>query len=266
MSIDKGRIPCRLKALHAVYVSNLHRSLKDVALAHAWFADDDGANVWPAIDVIAAMVECDVKTIRHARRVLEHLNVLVPDDAVTLLGGRSKTRHYRFDFAALAAVKPGHPRPRFYCKKPGHPRPGLTAENPGAGHQKPGRSAPETRAIGTETRAPAPADLNDPSGTIREQTVADAPAHGPVALVPPFKVYAAIATRALDESLREDKTDDQGNVTERFKVLCVKQGLPYSGDISRRAVEAALAARSKAKGQFLSAYQSVLSGKKAARA
>jgi hypothetical protein len=274
-----GRRPltCRLVPLHAVYVSNLHRSLKDIALAHAWFADDDGSNIYPAVETVASMVGCDPKTIRHGRRVLEHLGILVQVEGSRATGGRGKATKYRIDYAVLAALKPGHPRPRIYEKKPGPPRPGIDREtrapapviadeNPGAQHHKGGRSTAERRALSTETRAPAPADPIDPTGTVRKQTGADAPARVEAGVIepPPFKVYAAIATAALNESIREDKTDDIGNVTERFKVTCARQGLPYNAEVARKAVDAAIHARSKAAGDFLSAYRTVIQGRSSA--
>lgn len=67
-----------------------------------------------------------------------------------------------------------------------------------------------------------------------------------------FKVYAAIATKALNASLREDRTDEVGNVMARFKDLCAHEHLlPYAGDIAQRAVDAAIFAKNKVARQFV---------------
>lgn len=75
----------------------------------------------------------------------------------------------------------------------------------------------------------------------------------------PFKVYAAIATKALNQSLREDETDELGNVTEWFKKFCAGQRLSYDGDIARKAIDAAVFARDKAKSEFISKLRTVAS-------
>jgi hypothetical protein len=67
----------------------------------------------------------------------------------------------------------------------------------------------------------------------------------------PFKVYAAIATQAVTNSLRDDKSDDLSNISEHFKRLCAAQGKPYSASLVQRAVDAALAALEKSKQDFL---------------
>ena len=58
-----------------------------------------------------------------------------------------------------------------------------------------------------------------------------------------FKVYVAIASRALKESICEDGDDSIANVSERTKRLLAQQGIPYTGEIVRKAVDAAIAAR-----------------------
>jgi len=51
----------------------------------------------------------------------------------------------------------------------------------------------------------------------------------------PFKVYAAIAMRAVVD----EPSDDLGAIGERFKRLCARQHLPYDADITQRAIDAA---------------------------
>jgi hypothetical protein len=275
-----------MKPTHAVYVSALPRSLRDILIAHCWFANDDGSNIWPSVRTIAWMVGVDEKTVRHARRVLEYLGVLVAEaDGAK---GRGKTVYYRLNYEALAAVRPGQELPRFY-KKAGNQRPPFggerrqpapafnSTEKAGAELQKAGRRTPESRALDAERRAldskrreraPAdPLDPLDPTGSRTEQTGAEAPelttrgeteTAADAAAAIPFSVYAAIATRALDESLREDRDESLGNVAERFKRLCADQRKPYDGEITRRAVAAAVTARDKARDQFTAQYRGVV--------
>lgn len=76
----------------------------------------------------------------------------------------------------------------------------------------------------------------------------------------PFKVYAAIASEALTDSLRDDRSDNFSNISEHFKTICAQHvpPLPYDGDIARRAIDAALYARNKAKDGFISRYRAVV--------
>ena len=67
---------------------------------------------------------------------------------------------------------------------------------------------------------------------------------------PAFRVYAAIASAALQELAVERQPDELGTLTARFKQLCAKQGKPYDADIARRAVDAARHARDKAAANF----------------
>ena len=76
----------------------------------------------------------------------------------------------------------------------------------------------------------------------------------------PFKVYAAIATDALHQSLREDKTDRFDNVLEFFKRSCAQHNPPlaYDGEIARKAVEkAASYSRAKARDSFHTQFRQI---------
>ena len=57
----------------------------------------------------------------------------------------------------------------------------------------------------------------------------------------PFRVYAAIATRALAET----RTDDLGDLAEQFKTLCARQDVPYDAETTQKAIDAARVARAK---------------------
>jgi hypothetical protein len=67
-------------------------------------------------------------------------------------------------------------------------------------------------------------------------------------------VYAAIASKALDESCRA-RDGSIGDTTERFKIACAKQGLPYDSGLAQRATDAAEHARQKAEQTFLDSFR-----------
>ena len=75
----------------------------------------------------------------------------------------------------------------------------------------------------------------------------------------PFRVYVAIASEALAESLKVDKTDDTSTVSEIFKRACAQHRppLPYDGELTRKAVEAARFSRDKAAGAFRAQLKAV---------
>jgi hypothetical protein len=96
--------------------------------------------------------------------------------------------------------------------------PGRARKNPGRAEEKPG---------------PSPVDTNTDTNT-------DKPASPPV-FVPPFRVYAAIAGHVL----REAPSADLSTLAETFKTACARQGLPYSGDLTRKAIDAARVAQAR---------------------
>ena len=114
-----------------------------------------------------------------------------------------------------------------------------------------------------ETRTPVSADPHEPTGTNNEQTDAGASERSPRENPPnaiPFKVYAAIATQALEKSLREDKTDAPSNVNELFKQACAQHRpdpLPYDGELVRKAVDAAIHARARAANTFTEQFRQI---------
>lgn len=167
-------IPCRLPVMHAIYTSSLARPLRDVALAIAWFADDDGANMWPSLETLAGMVAADPRNVRRALRELRQLGVL---EAENLSGGRGLTTRYRFDLQVLASLKAGHPRPRLQTPKPGRVRPCFAEQTRTHRVKKEGVQVPKGGHFASETRALAPPDPYDPSGSyIEQERGADAPA------------------------------------------------------------------------------------------
>lgn len=96
------------------------------------------------------------------------------------------------------------------------------------------------------TAAPQRASLNQ---TGRPQTSSNTP--------PPFKVYVAIAKKAIDTALRQYRRHDIATVIEQFKEACARESppLPYHGIIARKACEAALFARDKAKREAIERHR-----------
>ena len=80
-------------------------------------------------------------------------------------------------------------------------------------------------------RSPSPSPSPSPSEDRREPA--------PPVYRPPFKVYAAIAGCAVDQT----PSGDLGEITEAFKGICVRQQIPYDGEIARKAIDAVLVSR-----------------------
>lgn len=110
------------------------------------------------------------------------------------------------------------------------------ADAPARSDEKPEEQTEER--LGTEGESPA----NTRGGNFPPPSV-----NGRI----PFKVYAALASQAVANSLADDKSDDLGNIAEHFKRLCAQQGKPYSATLVQRAVDAAWAAREKERRQFI---------------
>lgn len=247
-------IPCRLKVMHAVYTSNLAKGLRPVALAFAWFADDDGCNVWPSIETVSRMVQSDTRSVRRCLSHLRAMGVLELEDPVKgLHGGAGKSTRYRFNLAVLASLsgsEPGHQRQGSRESKHGHQRQGSATPTLTSVVTNPDISDTEPGQIVHKTLTPVSADPYEPTGTNIEQTDAGASGHSLQTKPIPFRVYASIASGALATSIRDDRSDSISNVLEIFKRMCAQQKLPYTAEISRKAVEAAMHAHAKAKADF----------------
>lgn len=223
------RVPCRLKPVHAVYVSFLDASLKPVAQAHGWFGDDEGGGIYPSVKLIARMLGRDEKTVRHARRVLEHLGVLRIEQKG---GGRHRPTVYRLDLEVLASLKPGHPLPVFYRRKPGNQVPRLHANtgaysrvcdftNPGISHQKRGNLAPETRE-------PVPADRRGiEEGKDQEQSRREQPN---------VKVLTKLTHTVFEERAGEW---DESDLVEEIKIRAAQGRISYDSESVHKAVDSA---------------------------
>jgi hypothetical protein len=109
-------------------------------------------------------------------------------------------------------------------------------------------AAPQTGLSDTDTVRDAEIDpVRDP---VEDQDQPAAPVCSNAEEVDPdpnpaFKRYAAIASAVLQELAYDRKHDDLGTATEAFKRRCAKQGLPYDGDVARKAIDAAQHARDK---------------------
>ena len=97
-------IPRRLPVLHEIYTSNLDASLRPVALAFAWFADEDGGNVWPAISTISRMTHWSERTIQRRLLTLLKLGVLELEDP---LKGRRGGMDERGRQVCTLSIQPG---------------------------------------------------------------------------------------------------------------------------------------------------------------
>jgi hypothetical protein len=120
-----------------------------------------------------------------------------------------------------------------------------------ATHQYPHKNEPDTRLPAarksTERLRKSTERLGAKYGATPVDTDTDTdtdtykPASPPVDTPVPFKIYAAIAAHVIEHDL----TDDLGILTETFKRACAGQGLPYTGELARKAIDAACMARAR---------------------
>lgn len=264
--------------MKAVYASRLEHRLRLLAVTLASFSpNDDGGEIYPGVTRLMQMLDMEKRAVRAQLHQLIARGVLLRD------GYRGHARCYRYDLDRLASYEPRQldSGARVHGGAPLRVHDGAPIET--AKGAQPCRQGCTPVPLRVHARALDPKDPKD----LRKRTGADAPEcsdegqtaekaeeptaelsrHIPVcgkpeeepaeeadstpSQVPPFKVYAAIAQRALDISLRDDKSDNVGNIAEHFKILCAKQHLPYGAFITQRAVDAALASRERSKQKFL---------------
>lgn len=283
----------------AVHRSRVEPRLRHLAQTLAFFANDDGGEIWPGIDTLKRALGCEERTVRADLRSLLESGVLERH------GHHGHTRRFRFSQERLTGYEPPLERTAAARRDAARRReanPVLNATRRAAAQRRLGRPSEGTtpepcttvqgRAPGIlHNGAPNPArpccqpcttvlptlhdcapDLHDLQD-LQELTGAHAPAHPDEetedkktreAGGAQFRVYAAIATEAINRSLRDDHSEDLGNIAEWFKVLCARQDVTYVGDIGRRAVDAALRARAKAKRLFEEKLQQVAGRRPAA--
>ena len=236
-----------VRVVDAVLASPLDRRLRFLAVVLATYADDEGGSVYPGVKRLAGQLGTQPRAVRDGLRQLRRLEVLAVESRMVKVygqlcpaGGRGvcPTR-YRFQLDVLAALSPPVPRKRRKVHGAAPFLPSITGQNDAADGAE--RCSPTPEKVQPDVGKGAAQDTRsvmirpDPSG---RETGGSAP-------VPPFKVYAAIATAAIARSHHEDQSEDRGTVTAWFKQLCAEQGKPYDARIAQKAIDAAFAARQK---------------------
>lgn len=97
-----------VKVQQAVYDSALEHALRPLAIALAFFANDEGGQIWPGIPRLSAMLRSSPRAIHRGLVALLARQILVHD------GKQGRARRYRFDLARLVVYRPSAPphRPR----------------------------------------------------------------------------------------------------------------------------------------------------------
>jgi hypothetical protein len=261
--------------IELVYKSKIERAYRFLAVTLAFYADENGENVYPGAARLATHLGLSEMRVRHGLLALVRRRVIQED------GFHGHTRRFRFDLEQLARYDPAQARrgdtgdavgvtPVTREAQPCCRQQGYTGEsgvetllpaatNPAAGDRQPCYPQPRTLlpAAGTDLQ-----DLQD----LQDLTGADAPDDADEvrddgterSAAVPFQVYAAIAVQAIDASQRGDHSSEYANYSEWFKRLCAQQQLPYDSDIGRRAIDAALTSRDRARTEFqakLTAYR-----------
>ena len=288
--------------MHAVHASRLERRLRHLASTLAFYASDDGGDIYPGIATLMAATGRDKRTIREGLQALVNSQLLIRE------GLQGHTRRYRFDLDRLAAYTPAQPtrlawRQAHKGCATAHPSslPRVRHGAPLQPDSEPAKGAPFSpqgcaaaplrvrRFARTDSQYSQEQDLTGaaaPASSATAETEVDKPEerpvtdrHGSMSGAPDietsnslqvisieaaplaFKVYAAIASQAITNSLRDDQSDDLANITEHFKLLCAKQGKPYSAGIVQRAIDAAWTAREKEKHHFIETFRQRAGGK-----
>lgn len=101
-------------------------------------------------------------------------------------------------------------------------------------------------SAGTAAGIPAPHSTPHQKEHTKSTGAARRPVHKAVEIsIGSFALYCVIAEEALETSLREDHSDNLGNVQEIFKSLCATRHLAYDGELTVKALDAVLANRAK---------------------
>ena len=223
----------------AVLDSELERPLRLLALALAEWAGPQGDKVRPSVATLAGQVKTSRCVVQRGLKRLRALGVLVVESRVVVgadgtarpAGGRQRPTRYRFDLDALAALPPA---PKRSAKTVSKTMPFSDADPAPKGHRFGSKRVAFQSQKGS---ASDPRSTSDPPGS---KTGADAP-ESPARKVP-FRVYVAIATKAIRRSRAEDGTENLANFAFWFKAFCAEQHLSYGPEICRKAIDAALAA------------------------
>ena len=268
------------RARAAVYDSHLETPLRLLALTLADICpNDEGTEIWPGIPLLMTKLRSSARAVHRGLSALLARQVLARD------GYHGRTRRYRFNFERLAAYRPPPPTVRTQLRQRRRTSGPATSATHGRRHPDDichPRQTSEESTSATYGRSPVASTLSSVVGTSaaggtvlchswqgtlppasldpleqneqEEPTGADAPA--PFTLTsddarsrPAFKVYAAIATVALNDAVAE-RDDSLSNITEGMKRRCAAQHIRYDADIVRKAIDAAMCARRRARDQF----------------
>src|SRR4051812_20250010 len=103
-----------LKVMKAVFDSHLERRLRFLAIALAWYADDDGGRVFPSAAKLADMLGVEQRQVRKGLKQLRKHRVLsvlsratIGDDGVQRpIGKAGRATEYAINLDILQAFRP----------------------------------------------------------------------------------------------------------------------------------------------------------------
>jgi len=205
---------------------------KLVLLRIADRVNDKTGVAYPSIPSIAD--DCSLSE----RGVIKIVNRLRDAGYLEVLRGIGR-RTSRYRVIGLSRGEPGSPLNAGTQLVRGEPRSPLDIHT---------ANDPEVNLVPVEVnRVPSRGEPGSP-GTIKnhQEPKERTGAHAPACALrePPFRVYAAIARKALARSIREDGDESSANACEIFKRMCAEQGLNYAGEIARKAMATAFHRRS----------------------
>lgn len=272
------------KVIELIHLSKIDPRLRHLAQTLAIFANDDGREIRPGVAKLKQAMGVEEAAVYEGLRKLLQYGLLERD------GYHRHTRRFKFNLGAVGAYEPSAERTRAGLRDAARRREankkikaeaepstivqGSESDLPaqtlhvGAGNPAGARTKPYTRALLTlhdgaadlpdlPDRQDEPAKTNLPGagapvGSHQEKgSEKNKPAPSSSVEPVPFKVYAAIATRAIDCAVRDRPRDDSiTNIVSHFKRLCGEQQLPFDSEIVQKATDAAVVAREKVKNKF----------------
>jgi hypothetical protein len=239
-----------------------------VLLALGWHARDDGSNAWPAVSTLCQKTSLSRRGVQRILSGLTERGMLRVEAAAPRRSVRYGINLAAFDCATSAQSEPldcatsaqSTPSVLDDCATSA-PHRAVSAQNCATSAPHRATSAPDpsfNRSLtvleirtGADARSIGAEEAEDKT----EEKTEEPPRRDALISDIPFRVYASIATRAITESLREDRSDDLENIDARFQRLCAEQGKPCDLDITRRAVDAAWVSREKEKQRFLKTFR-----------
>ncbi len=237
------------KVARRIWDSALDRRLKPVLALMASYGDETGQQIFPSVARLAFQLGIQKLNVRRKINALLKWGVLV---LVTSRGGgrgsngRGRPATYLIDLEKLptrAPYKAGAGATAKECTDASLKEcAGAPLNDVEEGVRPRARRGAPVHKKGC---AHAPRSFSD--RYVEDQDQPAAPVHANAAEPKiPFRVFAAIASAALQELAFERQSDDPGAVAARFKTLCAQQGHRYDAPgLVQRAVDAALVARAK---------------------